>query len=243
MKKLILPLLLLVAIGMLAAVQSDPSDVVGYFKRPLYQDGWDAFALPFGYDSYEINAILGSQFGVDDFIGDISGSDVWFCIADYDGMGNTGWVGTSLDLLPGKGYWINRAVTNPNMDFYLLGKVDPSVLLIDVAGADAGGWSAFGLDEAREIDLNILPIGGVLVGDFIGDISGADVFFYIDDYDGLGNPGWVGTAMTLVPTHAYWYNSLAATSYSWTYTPLPPSPGGRLSPGFGTGSINNKVRN
>lgn len=243
MKKLILPLLLLVAFGMLAAVTSDASDVVGYFKRPVYQGGWDAFALPFGYDNYEINGILGSQFGVDDYVADMYGTDVWFCVADYDGMGNTGWVGTATDLLPGRGYWIVRAATNADMDFYLLGKVDPSVLLIEVAGADAGSWSAFALDEAREIDPNVLEINGAITNDYIGDASGTDVFFYVDDYDGMGNPGWVGTAMTLVPTHAYWYNSQAATTYSWTYTPLPPSPGGRLSPGFGTGSINNKVRN
>ncbi|MCB5247500.1 MAG: hypothetical protein LHW57_05700 [Candidatus Cloacimonetes bacterium] len=45
MKKLILPLLLLVAFGMLAAVESDPSDVVGYVKYILYA-GDNDIALP-----------------------------------------------------------------------------------------------------------------------------------------------------------------------------------------------------
>jgi len=45
MKKLILPLLLLVAFGMLAAVESDPSDVVGYVKYTLYA-GDNAIATP-----------------------------------------------------------------------------------------------------------------------------------------------------------------------------------------------------
>ena len=45
MKKLILPLLLLVAIGMLAAVESDPSNIVGYVKYPLVV-GQNAIALP-----------------------------------------------------------------------------------------------------------------------------------------------------------------------------------------------------
>jgi len=45
MKKLILPLLLLVAIGMLAAVESDPSNIVGYVKYPLVV-GKNAIALP-----------------------------------------------------------------------------------------------------------------------------------------------------------------------------------------------------
>jgi len=45
MKKLILPLLLLVAIGMLAAVESDPSAVVGYVKYPCIA-GLNHIALP-----------------------------------------------------------------------------------------------------------------------------------------------------------------------------------------------------
>jgi len=45
MKKLILPLLLLVAFGMLAAVESDPSNIVGYVKYPLVV-GKNTIALP-----------------------------------------------------------------------------------------------------------------------------------------------------------------------------------------------------
>ena len=45
MKKLILPLLLLVAFGMLAAVESDPSNIVGYVKYPLFA-GQNVIALP-----------------------------------------------------------------------------------------------------------------------------------------------------------------------------------------------------
>lgn len=45
MKKLILPLLLLVAFGMLAAVESDPSEVVGYVKYPCVA-GLNYLALP-----------------------------------------------------------------------------------------------------------------------------------------------------------------------------------------------------
>jgi hypothetical protein len=49
MKKLILPLLLLVAFGMLAAVESDPSNVVGYVKYPCYT-GISYVAYPMGND-------------------------------------------------------------------------------------------------------------------------------------------------------------------------------------------------
>ncbi len=46
MKKLILPLLLLVAFGMLAAVESDPSDIVGYVKYDLIAARNNTIALP-----------------------------------------------------------------------------------------------------------------------------------------------------------------------------------------------------
>jgi len=46
MKKLILPLLLLVAFGMLAAVESDPSDIVGYVKYDLVAARNNNIALP-----------------------------------------------------------------------------------------------------------------------------------------------------------------------------------------------------
>jgi len=47
MKKFILPLVLLLAIGMLAAVQSEASDVVGYVKYDCYA-GVNYIALPLG---------------------------------------------------------------------------------------------------------------------------------------------------------------------------------------------------
>ncbi len=219
MKKILLPLLLILAVGMLAAVESEPSEVVGYFKKTIEPNGWDAFALPFGYENYEINSILGSQFSNGDMIADISGGDVFFCIDDYDGLGHTGWLGTANDLTIGKGYWIYRANTNQTLDYFLLGKVAPTTIVFEVSGIDNGGWSAFALNEAREIDPNILNITGAIPGDLIADISGGDVFFYVDNYDGLGNPGWLGTTNTLVPTHVYWYNSQSPTSFSWTYVP------------------------
>ena len=62
MKKLILPLLLLVAFGMLAAVESDPSNIVGYVKYTLYA-GNNGIALPMeqGYTQASAvgNAITG----------------------------------------------------------------------------------------------------------------------------------------------------------------------------------------
>jgi hypothetical protein len=61
MKKFILPLLLLLAIGMLAAVESDPSAVVGYVKYECVA-GNNTIALPM-VDAYEYASEIGDVLG------------------------------------------------------------------------------------------------------------------------------------------------------------------------------------
>lgn len=61
MKKFILPLLLLLAIGMLAAVESDPSAVVGYVKYQCLS-GDNVIAVPMQSD-YQFASELGDAIG------------------------------------------------------------------------------------------------------------------------------------------------------------------------------------
>jgi hypothetical protein len=115
----------------------------------------------------------------------------------------------------GHSYWVNRDVANPTFDYYLLGKVDPSPVTIHVAGDDQGNWSAFGLNECRPIDVTSLPITGVVDGDTIINIDTFDSMVYFGAWFQLG------LMTTIDPTIGYFYNSYAATSYDWTYTPAP----------------------
>lgn len=62
MKKLIFPLLLMLAIGMLAAVESDPSNVVGYVKYPCAGGLNSAIALPMD-QAYELGSEVGDGIG------------------------------------------------------------------------------------------------------------------------------------------------------------------------------------
>lgn len=61
MKKLILPLLLLVAFGMLAAVESDPSNIVGYVKYPCAAGFNTAIALPME-QAYTLASEIGDEY-------------------------------------------------------------------------------------------------------------------------------------------------------------------------------------
>lgn len=86
MKKFILPLLLLLAIGMLAAVESDPSAVVGYVKYPCLT-GLNLVALPMdqGYT-------MASEFA-DTYLGSFDTLNYWDNAVQ-------GWV-AAFDI----GYW------------------------------------------------------------------------------------------------------------------------------------------
>ena len=207
MKKNTLILLLILSLGILMAVESAPSESVGYFKKAVASDGWEAFSLPFGYPDLTPDAVLGTQFGDLDTVSDMATGENVFYI---DGVG---WLGSIVDMVYGHAYWIYRDMANPALNYFLLGKVNPQIVSIHVSGDDEGNWAPFSLNEARLIDVNTLPITGVVDIDTIVDITTGENSFYIDGV------GWLGSLLYIEPTHAYWYNSLAALSYDWTYTP------------------------
>ncbi len=202
MKKLILPLLLLVAFGMLAAVESAPSDVVGYFKKSIASDGWEAFAIPFAYASQNPDDVLGTQFSDGDVLQDILSGDVSYFYG--------AWFGDVTQLGYGKAYWLYRDAANAGFDYYILGKVDPQSFTVQLYGMDGGQWTPFGLNEAGEVALDDLGITGAVDGDAIVDMQTGDVAYYFGAWFGIDY---------ITPTHTYWYNSNAATSFAWTYTP------------------------
>jgi len=105
MKKLILPLLLLVAFGMLAAVESDPSEVVGYVKYPCVA-GLNHLGLPM-----EQGYAWASEFA-DDFPGMMDAMSYWDAATQS-------WV-SAIDL----GYW--------DGDFAIAAG---SVLMVNATGA------------------------------------------------------------------------------------------------------------
>lgn len=219
MKKLILPILLLVACGMLLAVESDPSDIVGYFKRTATLNVPDAFALPFDYSGLvdmTPDAILGTQSFGD---GDVLIDDTDASFATYYGA----WYGID-NMYYGHGYALTPTVAG--YDWYQLGNVHmtPYSHTVAVTGADGGGFSGFGLNIAAIYPLDDLAITGVEDGDIIFDNTNAQAFTYYG--------AWYGDVTSdYQPTAGCTYFSNAATGYTWTfaYTPVitpTPSPRG-----------------
>ncbi len=213
MKKLILPLLLLVAFGMLAAVESDPSDVVGYFKKTIAPNSWQAIALPFAYSDLGVQMVMGDQSFND---GDLMLNLNTGLSTDY--YSGFGWFGDLETLAYGGGYRLFRASANPLTDYYFLGKVDPQAFTVTIAGN--GMWTAFGLNEARQILLDDALFGAnETEGSIIIEL---DSGLSTDYYEGFG---WFGDLENVSPTFAYNYKTtVGAPSFDWTYTPVPPAP-------------------
>ncbi len=205
MKKLVLPLLLLLGISMLLAqAVSEPSEVVGYFRLSIGATDFTAFSIPFAYDDQSPDNIL-SGFGDGDILTDMTAGTNSYYYGVWDGDV------TSIDY--GNAYWLYREAGNDAMDFYLLGKVDPQSFTLRIkAGPIEGDYTPFSLNEAREVPLSALNIPGVVEGDIITDMQNGDVAYYYGEWDGFA-------VNTIKPTHTYWYQSMASEGFMWTYTP------------------------
>ena len=126
MKKLILPLLLLVAFGMLAAVESDPSAIVGYVKYPCVA-GYNTIALAMeqGYTmASEVgDAIPATTVGTWD-----PAAEVW---NTSDAFPWGGWDGTDFAVAAGDPLLINIDAAT---DFYSIGDLPAPATYSLVAG-------------------------------------------------------------------------------------------------------------
>ncbi|MDD4223126.1 MAG: hypothetical protein PHD87_00870 [Candidatus Cloacimonetes bacterium] len=126
MKKLILPLLLLVAFGMLAAVESDPSDVVGYVKYPCVA-GLNFIALPmeqgFAMASEVGDAIPSTMVGWWN-----PATELWEKI---DAFPWGGWDGVDFAVAPGDPLLVS---VDAATDFYSIGDLPAPATYSMVAG-------------------------------------------------------------------------------------------------------------
>jgi hypothetical protein len=205
MKKVLFILLLMVSLGILMAVESLPSETVGYFKKTVASNSWEAFSYPFYQTDMSVATLIGAQGELDDMIIDANSG----LLTQYYG-GEFGWFGDVSDFVPGAAYWYVRAEANPDLDYFLMGTVNPQAVTVNIIG---GGWTPFALNEAQNIAIAILPLAGVSLDDMIIDAKTG----LLTQYYG-GEFGWFGDITDIEPTHVYWYVSVGS-DFSWTYTP------------------------
>ncbi|HQC47879.1 MAG: hypothetical protein BWX83_00429 [Candidatus Cloacimonetes bacterium ADurb.Bin117] len=125
MKKLILPLLLLVAFGMLAAVESDPSEIVGYVKYPCVT-GWNFNALPMDQGYTVISEVAGDypagNFTAVNYFD--SALQSW-AQSDFYDMGDPAFNFWDPDFSVGNGTPLWAYATTP-LNFYSIGSLHPT---------------------------------------------------------------------------------------------------------------------
>ncbi len=209
MKKYLLVMLLVMSFVVIAAVESDPSETVGYFKKTMSPNTWGVMSLPFNYDSLLPDAIFGTQFSQGDMLQDVYFGYNW---TYYDGYGWYIDADPPLPLQVGSAYWVYRDTANPAFSYYILGTVDPQPVTVTVP---TNGWTCFSLNECRNVDPNTLVIPSVIQGDMIQDVFFGYNWTWYDGY------GWYIDAdppLPLEPTNGYWYYT-SGTGYTWTYNP------------------------
>jgi hypothetical protein len=218
MKKVLIFCILVLFLGSLIALESDPSDVVGFFKLNVIQGGYTAISEPFmphdldaGGDM-DLIEVLGTQWGnLDQCLDMQSGATAVYL------SGSSTWVGVlagiPFDL--SHTYWIQRNAANPTFDFYLVGEVNPSSVTYSI---NALGYTAFGINEAKVVALANLgfPTGALQNLDQLLDMQNGETAVYL-----AGTGTWVGVLAStgITPTHTYWLNTTNATGFSWTYNP------------------------
>ena len=118
MKKFILPLLLLLFVGSLFAVESDPSEVVGYVKYDLAV-GDNTIALPM-YEAYTLASEVGNAIGATAVGYFNSANQEWESI---DAFPWGGWSG-DFNVTNGQALWVNVAAA---ASFYSLGDMPETI--------------------------------------------------------------------------------------------------------------------
>ncbi len=191
MKKFILPLLLLLAIGMLAAVDSEPSAVVGYVKYECVA-GNNMIALPM-VDAYEYASEVGDALGATT-IGYFDGETQEWVVIDAFPWG--GW-SDEFPIVNGQPLWI---YVESDVDFYSIGSLPASSPSYTLATGNNTIMLPLNRADLEFASLVGDEIGATSVGYFDGaaqEWSVIDAFpwgGWTDEFDtAIGAPLWIYT--------------------------------------------------
>lgn len=220
MKKSIIVMLLVFFISALLALESDPSETVGYVKIET-QTGYYPFSLPFTFydDTYT------QTWDLDDIIGDqLTGNMIPFladqiipveggAIGYYNG---TTWTGIT-QFQDGHAYYVVIQSANPEVDMYLAGTVEQTAVSF---GTMQTGYNPVGIREAGVVsldDIDLLSSGFTgnaipFLSDQIIPVEGGTIGWH-------NGSSWQGFS-TVSPGKAYFVVVQAAnTPFTWTYDP------------------------
>ncbi|MCK4653060.1 MAG: hypothetical protein KAU01_01285 [Candidatus Cloacimonetes bacterium] len=219
MKKVFILSILVLFVGSLLALESDPSEVVGFVKITT-QVGFTPFSLPFtfysgGFQTFALDDIIGAQLtgGAAPFLSDQihpveGGAYGW-----YD---NTNWQ-TLTNFTDGHAYYAYILTGHSANPIYLAGNVEQTP--VDF-GTMAVGFNPVGIREAGVVSLDNIDIlssgftGGAapFLSDQIHPVEGGAYAWH-------NGTAWQGFT-TISPGKAYNIYVLSGhTPFTWIYDP------------------------
>jgi hypothetical protein len=255
LKKVAFVLALAVLVSGALALESGPSNTVGFTKK-AFDPGYTDFGLSFkfwdvngGVPSYGTvstrpSDIIGFQltgglpFLADEVIRQDNGENAFIAPGDV-------WSGvleTNANMLPGYAYWINNKQA-ASFDMVLAGEVDTSTFAIAIAPGES--YTPVSCRDARVVSVgNAYLVGSGFTGgtlpflsdEVIEQSSGAVAWYHTVN-------GWITTGLAaFTPMESYWIHSRAGSGgYTWNYGPgaIAPPPD---RPGNEDNSINRITR-
>ena len=216
MKKLLILGMMVLFLSSLIAVESEPSDVVGFVKIEAQNNNYTAFALPFDLDGESIpdmfggaNPIINGGFPssvADEIIEQGTGSSAWFKIGG-PGPQNV-WTG-SLTVADEERAYQLKNLGAESIIFYLCGKVSTDNVSFTF-DFPANAYTSLGFREASAVSVEDL---GLLEAGFTGGFPAGLADELIEQGTGntawykVGGPGpqniWTGGLTELTPGKAY----------------------------------------
>jgi len=226
MKKIALIFLLGSLLGLLCALESDPSETVGYVRITV-NEGYTAFGLPFtftndlGDESYAINDVIGDQltggnfiFQSDQIIDIFDGASSWYSNPALSWDPN-------MTLDTEHSFYAKVLSGHGTQDVYLAGRVEPEIIVYSTMMNP--GYNPVGIKEAGVVGVEDLDLveSGFTGGNFIFqsdqliDINTGFVAWYKSS-----DSTWQSSLTQVEPGAGYFIKVLTGHSaFTWTYDP------------------------
>lgn len=204
------------------AVESGPSNTVGFISWSCPAGEWTPFAFPFTYYNeghvltHDVNDILLGNFTP----GDPTTADI---IYDQNTMTSIyftvdGWTGEWTEIVPGHAYWAK--INNTEVMAVTAGEVDLTEVNL---GTMEIGWNPVGLREPGAV---VLENSGLIESGFTGGANPAESDRVYDQnalsyaWYNTETSSWVGLSDGLQPTHALWiWVHPNHAGFQWIYMP------------------------
>ncbi|MCK4312298.1 MAG: hypothetical protein KAW88_06150 [Candidatus Cloacimonetes bacterium] len=232
MKKVFILSILVLFVGSLLALESGPSEVVGFFKVSCTDGSYTPYSLPLTfYDATHtvttaLNDIVGGQLtgGTNPSNSDVildknSGQSAWYRSS------TSVWVGAlaTTGFTKTHAYYVSILSGNGDQDVYLAGTVEKEIL--DFGSMQVGFYNPIGFKEAGDKAVTDL---GLIAAGFTGGTNPSNSDILLNANTGQtawyrsATSAWVGALATsgITAGHAYYvYVHPTHTAFNWIYNP------------------------